>query len=177
MQHGLAAAGLYLTFRALDENTAWTVNFSEPPLNIFITTDSRAGTVTGRYFGEHVATVDHNRIFVQSVRNIGQPQLSSVEVKSFDMLSIFEQYFARSEQWPARFFAGQSDTYTMLSALPGVDMDWISGVTAADLPAFFAASELRTLEERVVTFACRCDERRVHKVVRALFAGAAPSEA
>lgn len=65
----------------------------------------------------------------------------------------------------------------MLSALPGVDMDWISGVTAADLPAFFAASELRTLEERVVTFACRCDERRVHKVVRALFAGAAPSEA
>lgn len=171
MRHGLAAAGLYLTFRAHDENTAWTVNFAEPPLNIFITTDSRAGTVTGRYFEEHVATVDHTRMFVQSVRNVGQPQLSSVEVKGFDMLSIFEQYFARSEQWPARFFAGQNDTYTMLSALPGVDLAWIGGVTAADLPALFAATDLRTLEERIVVFACRCDEQRIHKVVRALFKG------
>ncbi len=171
MQHGLAAAGLFLTFRALDENTAWTINFAEPPLNIFITTDSRAGTVTGRYFEENVATVDHNRLFVQSVRNVGQPQLSSVEVKGFDMLSIFEQYFARSEQWPARFFADGNDTYTMLSALPGVDLDWIGGVTTADLPALFAAPDARTLEERVVTFSCRCDEQRIHKVVRALFDG------
>ncbi len=173
MQQGLAAAGLYLTFRALDEHTAWTVNFAEPPLNIFITTDSRAGTVTGRYFEQHVATVDHNRIFVQSVRNVGKPQLSSVEVKGFDMLSIFEQYFARSEQWPARFFAGERDTYTMLSALPGVNLSWIHGVTAADLPALYRAADLRTLEERIVTFACRCDERRIHGVVRTLFEGRA----
>jgi molecular chaperone Hsp33 len=169
MRDGLAAAGLYSTFRALDQHTAWTINLAEPPLNVFLTADSSAGTVAGRYFLEHVATVDHNRIFVQSVRNIGQPQRSSVEVKGIAMLSIFEQYFARSEQWPARFFALENDTYFMLSALPGVDPAWISAVTRDDLPALYEAPDLRVLEARIVTFACSCDERRVHQVVRALF--------
>lgn len=170
MRDGLAAAGLYLTFRALDEHTAWTINLAEPPLNIFLTSDARAGTVTGRHFAEHVTTTEHNRIFVQSVRTMGPPQLSSTEVKGLEMLPIFEQYFARSEQWPARFFALGGDTYVMLSALPGVDADWIAGVRREDLPALYAADDLRALDERVVIFACSCDERRVHQVVRALFA-------
>jgi len=171
MQQGLAAAGLYITFRALDENTAWTINFAEPPLNAFISADARTGRVVGRYFLDHVATVDHNRIFVQSVRNVGQPQLSSVAVKGFDMLSIFEQYFEQSEQWPARFFSFEDDTFIMLSALPDIDVDWIKSVTPSEAVGLCTDPALLTLDERVVTFGCQCDTERVHRVVRGLFAG------
>jgi hypothetical protein len=171
MQQGLAAAGLYITFRALDENTAWTVNFAEPPLNAFITADAPTSRVVGRYFLENVATVDHNRIFVQSVRNMGEPQLSSIEVKGFDMLSIFEQYFDQSEQWPARFFAFENDTYVMLSALPDIDPVWIKSVTPTEALALCSDPELLTLDQRVITFGCQCDARRVHGIVRGLFAG------
>jgi hypothetical protein len=171
MRQGLAAAGLYITFRALDENTAWTINFAEPPLNAFITADARTGRVVGRYFLDNVATVDHNRLFVQSVRNAGQPQLSSVEVKGFDMLSIFEQYFDHSEQWPARFFGYENDTFVMLSALPDIDAGWIKSVTPSETVVLCTDPELLALEERTVTFGCQCDTERVHRIVRGLFAG------
>ncbi len=171
MLQGLAAAGLYITFRALDENTAWTINFAEPPLNAFITADARTGRVVGRYFLENVATVDHNRIFVQSVRNMGKPQLSSIVVKGFDMLAIFEQYFDQSEQWPARFFSFDNDTFVMLSALPDIDVEWIKGVTPSEAVVLCTDPELLALDERVVAFGCQCDAQRVHRIVRGLFAG------
>ena len=125
MKQGLAAAGLYLTFRALDENTAWTINMAEPPLNIFITSDAKTGRVVGRFFDADVKSVDHNRIFVQAVRNTGKPQLSAIEVKGFDVLSHFEQYYEQSEQLPSRFFELPEDQFLMVTALPDIDLAWL----------------------------------------------------
>ncbi len=171
MQQGLAAAGLYITFRALDENTAWTLNLSEPPLNIFITADCRTGRVVGRHFEENVATVDHSRLFVQSVRNIGKPQLSGIEVTGFDMLAIFEQYYDQSEQQPARFFQCEASTYLMLAALPDIDAAWLEGLSLVDARALLEAPGLQRIEERTVFFGCPCDQARVHEVVRSVFKG------
>ncbi len=170
MRQGLAAAGLYLTFRALDENTAWTINFAEPPLNIFITSDAKTGKVVGRYFDQHVKTVDYNRIFVQSVRNVGRPQQSSVRVKGFDVLSIFEQYYALSEQSAARFFELGEHRFMMLSALPDADDAWLESLTTTEAASLLQAEECREIEGRKVSFGCSCDQQIVFKTVSSIFA-------
>lgn len=170
MKQGLAAAGLYLTFRALDENTGWTINMAEPPLNVFITSDARTGRIVGRYFDTDVQTVDHNRIFVQAVRNLGKPQLSAVEVKGFDVLSHFEQYYEQSEQLPSRFFEFPEDQFLMVAAVPGIDEDWMRALTREGAMDLLRAPDVRKIEDRTVAFGCMCDPERVFTVVRKMFA-------
>ena len=170
MKQGLAAAGLYLTFRALDENTGWTINMAEPPLNIFITSDARTGRVVGRYFDRDVQTVDHNRIFVQAVRNLGKPQLSAIEVKGFDVLSHFEQYYEQSEQLPARFFELPEDQFLMVAALPDSDEEWLQGLSREAAVELMRAPDVRKIDDRAVSFGCMCDPERVFTVVRKMFA-------
>lgn len=171
MKQALAAAGLYLTFRTLDENTAWTINFAEPPINIFVTSDASTGKVVGRYFEENVKTVDHNRIFVQAIRNIGKPQMSAVRVKGFDILGIFGQYYEQSEQLPARFFEFGNDEYMMLNALPDIDEPWLMSISGQESMKLLRSAEVRMIEERTVTFGCMCDREKVFGVVHSMFAG------
>jgi hypothetical protein len=169
MRQGLAAAGLYLTCRPGDEDTAWTLNLAEPPLNIFITCDAGGGRVVGRSYSEHVATEDHSRIFVQQVRSRGKPHLSAMPVKGFDFLAIFEQYYRQSEQATARFFEPAPNQYLMLMALPDVDEEWLRGVSQAEGVALLSAPDVRQIETRGVVFACSCNRRRVHEVVYKMF--------
>ena len=54
MRQALAASALHLSTRPRDEINGWTLNFQEPPLNLFITGDAGASTITGRVFTEGV---------------------------------------------------------------------------------------------------------------------------
>ena len=103
-RQGLAGAALQLAFRHKGESVGWTINVTEPALNLFITGSSAAATVTGRVFTEGVKSLESSRLFVETKR-AGRPQpfLSSLDVEGLDVLLMFEQYFRRSEQTPARF--------------------------------------------------------------------------
>lgn len=50
----LAAFTLHCASRPLNEHIAWTLNFQDPRLNLFLTGDNEDCTVTGRLFTENV---------------------------------------------------------------------------------------------------------------------------
>ena len=171
MRQGLAAAALYLTCRPRDEETAWTINLPEPPLNLFFVADASRGRVVGRYFDRHVRAQASSRLFVQSVRGFAEPHQSVIEVRGFDVLSMLESYHAQSEQSSARFLAYEDDEYLMVMALPGIDEAWLRGLSRGEARALLEDASTTLIEVRPVTFGCACDERRIMGLATSLFAG------
>ncbi len=171
MRQGLAAAGLYLTCRPLDENTAWTINFPEPPLNIFVSCDASSNRVVGRHFSEHVKAEADTRLIVQAVRRRGEPSMSILSVKGFDILDIFEQYYAQSEQLPVRFFELGETEFFMVMALPDVDEEWVRAISQDDSMAILEEPGTSLIEERPIAFACSCDRPRVLHMIGQIFKG------
>ena len=169
MRQGLAAAALYLTCRPNDEQTAWTFNFPEPPLNLFITTDAGTGCVVGRFFDRHIQSTEHNRLFVQTARRIGEPHLSVIEVRGFDLLLMLERYYAQSEQATARFFEGEGDEFVMLMALPGIDEAWLRGLSREEGLQLVRDLAPRPIERRTVRFGCTCNDARIVEIMRGMF--------
>jgi hypothetical protein len=169
MRQGLAAAALYLTCRPNDEQTAWTYNFPEPPLNLFITADAHRGHVAGRFFDRDVRATEHSRLFVQTARSIGEPHLSAIEVRGFDLLAILERYYEQSEQATARFFEYDGDGFVMLMALPGIDEGRLRGLTREDAARLLDGPDARRIEVRPVGFACACDETRILEIMAGIF--------
>lgn len=169
MRQGLAAAALYLTCRPNDEQTAWTFNFPEPPLNIFVAADAGRGTVIGRYFDRDIRATEHNRLFVQTVRRIGEPYLSAIEVHGFDLLLILEAYYEQSEQATARFFEYDGDEFVMLMALPGIDEPWLRGLSLGQARELLSLPGTRLIEKRPISFGCTCDDARIIEIMRGMF--------
>lgn len=195
MRQGLAAAVLHLANRPRDEAVAWTLNLRDPPTNLFLTGEARRGIVTGRVFSENIRTSGSSRLYVQTLRARGEPTMSAIDVSGFDVLEIFEQYYARSEQSPARFvdYGGDgvgpggakssSDRFGMLLGMPGADRAWIAGLTREEIEGLDPASNgdviprpgARLLEERVMRFECGCTPRKMLSALRGIF-GRRPDE-
>jgi hypothetical protein len=169
MRQGLAAAALYLTGRPYDEETAWTVNLPEPPLNLFFVADAAGSAVTGRFFDRHVKAEPHSRLFVQLVRPRGKPHESVIEVTGFDVLSMLERYYAQSEQATARFFECDGDLFLMLMALPDVEESWLRSLTREEGAALLAEPETIAIEQRAVRFFCSCTHERILEIAVSFF--------
>ncbi|MCK4413713.1 MAG: Hsp33 family molecular chaperone HslO [Candidatus Eisenbacteria sp.] len=171
MRQGLAAAALYLTCRPRDEETAWTVNLPEPPLNLFFVADAAVDTVTGRFFDRHVQAEPHGRLFVQLVRPSGQPHQSVIDVTGFDVLLMLERYYAESEQATARFFEYDEDAFLMLMALPDVDEPWLRSLSREEGEALLHEPGMVAIEQRSVRFLCSCTYERILDVAVKFFRG------
>lgn len=191
LKDALAAIALHLTSRPRDELTAWTVNLNDPVLNLFVTGDSRAGTACGRLFTKDVKVGPSNLFFAQAKRPRLPDRQSTVSVSGTDLLSIVEQYYAQSEQLPARYFRLGGDGYAMFVAQPDHDPAWFSGLTTGDAvsmadvaaaalppgpPAVpdlaaepvvvgWEGEELRFLEARGFRFGCGCNLELIHAVI------------
>jgi hypothetical protein len=167
MRQGLAAAVLHLANRPRNETIAWTLNLKLPPTNLFLTGSSADGTITGRVITKGVKTEETSRLFVEVVRPRGEPQTSRVDVHGFDVLEIFEQYFERSEQSPARFFPIENERFAAILGLPGVDRGWLSTLDLNAAQSLLDAAP--TIEERPFRFACGCTPARILEVIRSIF--------
>jgi molecular chaperone Hsp33 len=173
MRQGLAAAVLHLANRPRNETVAWTLNLKQPPTNLFLTGSSTEGTITGRVITDGVRTEESSRLFVQVVKPRGEPQTSRLDVDGFDVLEIFEQYFDRSEQNPARFFALERDRFVAVLGLPGVDPNWLHGLDVDGARALLETATI--IEERSFRFECGCSPARILEIMRSIF-GKAPDE-
>jgi hypothetical protein len=169
MRQGLAAAALYLTCRPRDEETAWTVNLPEPPLNLFFVADASAGAVAGRFFDRHVKAEPHSRLFVQLVRPTGKPHESVIAVTGFDVLLMLERYYAESEQATARFFDCEQDAFIMIMALPDVDEAWLQSLSREQGKALLAGPDMVLIERRLVRFFCSCTYERILEIAVKFF--------
>lgn len=168
VHQGLGAACLYLSSRPLDEELAWTLNFSEPSQNVFVT-GSTKGRITARWFGpkDGVKKVEQSRLYVDSRRSMGPARRSVVEIEGLDVLSIFEQFALSSDQADARWFALTDREYLMVQSLPVDEKDWIRGLDAA--AAERRLEGLPRLDEREFWFQCGCTRERVARAVSVIW--------
>ncbi len=165
MRQGLGAAALHLCFRPHDESVGFTLNVRKPPVNIFITGDGETSTVTGRAFTEGVRTAEVSRLFVESQRPGQEQSRSLVEVDGLDVLQIFEQYYARSEQSPARLFEITDERFVMIKSLPDSSPEWLAGLDRERA----ATLDGDPLDERVFRFQCGCSPEKMISALHTIF--------
>lgn len=157
LKDALACLTLTLLSRPQNEALAWTINFRDPPLNLFVTGDSQLNNVVGRVFTENVKVPEKTLFYCQITRPGNPTRQSTVEVESRDILRIVEEYYRQSEQFPARLFRQGGDAYAMVVAHPDIDLPWFEGLTAESVRTLAQDEELGLLEIRGYHFACGCD--------------------
>jgi len=168
IRQALSGMVLYLSCRPKDESVAWTLNFRQPPANVFVAGDGDLSTVTGRVFTEGVKTTENSRLFVETRRPKRGTVQSSVDVVGYDVLEILEAYYQQSEQHPARFIELGETEFAMINALPGVDADWLFSLTPDGVRQALQA-EPRRIDERAFVFQCGCTLERITEVVRGVW--------
>jgi molecular chaperone Hsp33 len=169
LKEALAAMALHMGSRPHDERCAWTINVHAPLLNLFVTGGGYPqGQVTGRIFTDDVKDMGKSLIIAQTSRPNMQPRQSMIEFTGGDVLSAVEQFYTQSEQRPTRFFRMPEEDFVQISAEPDADLEWLKGLSAADIPKLDEAEQLSLLETRGYTFDCGCTVDRMFPMLSRL---------
>ena len=160
-KEALAAFTLYVASRPWKEITAWTANLQNPLLNIFLTSDSLAGTVTGRVFADGVKKQSTGQLYSQVIEEDKEARTSIIDIEGHDFFTIAKNFHAQSDQRPARFFEIQPEEYVLIAAQPDCDLDWLAALDSGKIANLEASGETLThLETRRYRFRCGCDAGR-----------------
>jgi molecular chaperone Hsp33 len=166
MKEALAALTLHCASRPRNETTAWTIHFSEPLVNLFVTGDNARGTVVGQSFTEGVKQDGRNLFMSDIVRGQMPVRRSVVELTDADIFPAVERYYDQSEQRPARLFRHGEEDFVMVTAHPDCDMAWFDSLDDAAIRTLDQSETLTLLEKRFYRWECGCDERRMMDVLR-----------
>lgn len=165
LKQALAAITLHAASRPWNESAAWTLHLCEPLLNLFVSGDNRRGTVIGQLFTENVK-VDERQLFVADVvRERAESRRSAVEFEGGDIFRAVEQYYAQSEQRPARFFQHGPEDFVFLSAQPQCDTAWLASLDDAAIMTLDQREELSLLEARHYRWECGCTQSRMFGIL------------
>lgn len=168
-KRALAGYVLHAVSRPWNELTAWTINFQQPLVNLFLTGDNADGSVTGRVFDENVKEMPSNLFFADVIRGKQAKRRSSVEFTGGDPFTALETYYRQSEQRPARFFQTGEEEFALVAAHPDYDEAWFAALTAEQVAALPAHEELGQLEKRVYRWHCGCNQKRMLEVLAPVF--------
>jgi len=165
LKQALAAVTLHAASRPWNESVAWTIHFQDPLLNLFVAGDNRVGAVVGQLFTDGVKD-DGRQLFVADVvRERAETRRSAVEFAGADVFRAVEQYYAQSEQRPARFFQYAPEDFVFLSAQPQCDLSWLEGMDDAAILTLDHTEELSLLETRRYRWECGCTQERMFAVL------------
>jgi len=165
LKDALAAITLHCASRPWGETVAWTVHFAAPPVNVFVTGDSRGGCVTGNAFTEGVKDIPEGRFYSDTIRDRTPPRRSVTPFEGPDFFGAVEAYYRRSEQRPARYFRYAEEDVVMLCAQPDCDMAWFDSLDDAAIRALDQNEELGLLETRHYRLHCGCDQSRIIQMI------------
>lgn len=162
----LAGLTLHLVARPWAETIAWTVNLRAPRVNVFVTGGSLQESVTGRLFTEDVREPDRNFFYSQvTAKQFAEPRLSTLEVDDRDPLHWIEQFYAQSEQRPARMFRHDDELFSLIVAQPDCDEEWLAGLDMEAAERIQDTEETNLLETRRFRFHCGCDLGKILPVL------------
>ena len=165
LKEALAALTLHCASRPRTESAAWTIHFQDPLLNLFVTGDSRIGTVVGQLFTDGVKDSGKN-IFLADVVQAGeQPRRSVVDFDGTGIFRAVEHYYLQSEQRLARFFQHGPEDFVLISAQPQCDLAWLERLDDEAIRALDATEQLSLLERRVYRWECGCTQDRMFAVL------------
>jgi molecular chaperone Hsp33 len=183
-KRALAAFTLHSASRPWNELTAWTVNFQQPLVNLFLTGDNETGAVTGRVFDENVKEGPENLFFADVVRDNKAKVRSAVTFESSDPLVAVEKFYAQSEQRGARYFQLGEEDFALVTEHPDCDLAWFRSLTADKVRTLEETETLALMERRIYRWHCGCNQARMMEVLaptmkhdpEALFGGDAKIE-
>jgi molecular chaperone Hsp33 len=165
LKEALAALTLHCASRPWNEAWAWTIHFHEPLLNLFVTGDNRRGIIVGQLFTENVKDDGRNLFCADLVKEREGSRRSAVEFEARSPFAIVEEYYAQSEQRPARYFPIGVEDFVMVSAQPGCDMEWFHALDDDSIRALDATETLSLLEQRAYRWGCGCTEERMFAIL------------
>jgi len=168
LKDSLAMLALHLTARPWAETIAWTANLRAPRINLFVTGSSNEAYVTGRIFTEDIREPDRNFFYSQTtVPTSPEPRLSTMEVDGRDPIAWISQFYAQSEQRPARAFRLEDENFALIAAQPDADLEWLEGLTPEDVANISETEETNLLETRAFRFHCGCTVDKILPVLGA----------
>lgn len=165
LKEALAALTLHCASRPWNEAWAWTIHFREPLLNLFVTGDNRRGIIVGQIFTENVKNDGRNLFCADLARERADSRRSTIEFTGKTPFRIVEEFYARSEQRPARYFQYAAEDFVMISAQPGCDMEWFHALDEEKVRALDEAETLSLLEQRRYRWGCGCSPERMFAVL------------
>jgi len=164
-KRALAAFTLHCASRPWNELIAWTINFQQPLVNLFLTGDNQTGAVTGRVFDENVKEGPENLFFADVVRD-GQPKRrSAVTFEGADPIPAVEKFYAQSEQRGARYFPLAEEEFALVAEHPDCDLAWFRALTPGDVRRLDEKETLSLLERRIYRWHCGCNQQRMMEVL------------
>lgn len=178
-KRALAAFTLHCASRPWNELTAWTINFQQPLLNVFLTADNETGAVAGRVFDENVKEGPASLFYADVVRGRQPARRSVVTFQGSDPLAAVEAFYAGSEQRGARFFQLGEEDFLLVVEHPDCDLAWFRGLDLEQARELAGKETVSQLERRIYRWHCGCNQQRMMEVLApamrqepdALFAG------
>ncbi len=161
----LAAFVLHCASRPRNELTAWTINFQQPLLNVFLIGDNELGAVAGRVFEENVKEMPENLFYADVVRGRGEKRRSTVSFKGGDPIEAAEKFYAQSEQRAARYFQLSEEEFAMVTEHPDCDVGWLHALDVEQVRKLDDAETLVPMETRVYRWHCGCNQERMLEVL------------
>jgi molecular chaperone Hsp33 len=168
LKETLAALTLHCASRPRNEVWAWTVHLRDPMLNLFVTGNNRRGAIVGQLFTENVKDDGRNLFLADLVREGGDPRRSAIEFTGREPFRIVEQFYAQSEQRPARYFQHGAEDLVMISAQPGCDISWLNALDDEAVPLLDVNETLSLIETRFYRWECGCTQERMLAVLAPL---------
>jgi hypothetical protein len=172
----IACFAIYLSARTARETHAWTVHLvADEPYSLFVTGTTgeidesglAKGFLVGHVLTDHIRHTDVNSIHAQCTHR-GKTHTSLVQCDSNDIRAMVEQFYERSEQYPARIkLSDTSDTAVGLVALPEYDDHWVRTVEISDVVQGVGVekSHMRTCS---FAFVCDCSPEKLLPYFRGL---------
>ncbi|MEG1938578.1 MAG: Hsp33 family molecular chaperone HslO [Akkermansia sp.] len=158
----LAYFTLHLVARPWAEQHAWTVNLNTPvAANLFVTGSSLTESVTGRIFTKDINVPESNLLFAQMYRKDQEPCSSVIKLHGDDPDQWVEDFYEQSEQRKARCFQLPNEVYTLISAQPDADVEWLEQLTMEEMARIDETEQTKVLETRKFRFYCGCTLDRI----------------
>lgn len=163
LKEALAALTLHCASRPWNESWAWTIHFTDPLLNLFVTGDNRFGKIVGQLFTENVKDDACPLFLAELARERGEPRRSVVELDrdKADVFGAVERFYTMSEQRPARYFHHGPEDFVMVSAQPQCDLAWLESLDDAAIRVLDQTEQLSLLEVRRYRWECGCTQERM----------------
>lgn len=164
-KRALAAFTLHCASRPWNELIAWTINFQQPLVNLFLTGDNETGAITGRVFDENVKEGPENLFFADVVRGQQPKRRSAVTFAGADPIQAVEKFYAQSEQRGARYFQLAEEEFAVMVEHPDCDMAWFRELNAARMHTLDQEETLALMERRIYRWHCGCNQQRMMEVL------------
>jgi molecular chaperone Hsp33 len=164
-KRAIAAFTLHCASRPWNELIAWTINFQQPLVNLFLTGDNETGAITGRVFDENVKEGPENLFFADVVRAQQPKRRSAVTFEGRDPITAVETFYAQSEQRGAKYFQLAEEDFALAVEHPDCDMAWFSALTPELIKKLDESETLALMERRIYRWHCGCNQQRMMEVL------------